>query len=77
MAIQSANPFDLVTIEQWKGLNQQSERGSIDDQEEWWDENFFAIGPGNLRTCWGPSAAIYTAPAGTRSEEHTSELQSQ
>ena len=65
MAIQSANPFDLVTIEQWKGLNQQSERGSIDDQEEWWDENFFAIGPGNLRTCWGPSAAIYTAPAGT------------
>jgi hypothetical protein len=65
MPIQSDNPFDLVTIEQWKGLNQQSERGSIDDQEEWWDENFFAIGPGNLRTCWGPSAPIYTAPAGT------------
>jgi hypothetical protein len=65
MPIQSDNPFDLVTIEQWKGLNQQSERGSIDDQEEWWDENFFAIGPGNLRSCWGPSAAIYTAPAGT------------
>ena len=65
MAIQSVNPFDLVTIEQWRGLNQQSERGSIDDQEEWWNENFFAIGPGNLRTCWGPSAAIYTAPAGT------------
>ena len=65
MAIQSDNPFDLVTIEQWKGLNQQSERGSIDDQEEFWNENFFSIGPGNLRTCWGPSAAIYTAPAGT------------
>jgi hypothetical protein len=65
MPIQSDNAFDLVTIEQWKGLNQQSERGSIDDQEEWWDENFFAIGPGNLRTCWGPSAPIYTAPAGT------------
>jgi hypothetical protein len=65
MAIQSDNPFDLVTIEQWKGLNQQSERGSIDDQEEWWDENFFAIGPGNLRTCWGPSAPVYTTPAGT------------
>jgi hypothetical protein len=65
MAIQSDNPFELVTIEQWKGLNQQSERGSIDDQEEWWDENFFAIGPGNLRTCWGPSAAVYTAPTGT------------
>ena len=65
MPIQSANPFDLVTVEQWRGLNQQSERGSIDDQEEWWNENFFAIGPGNMRTCWGPSAPIYTAPAGT------------
>jgi hypothetical protein len=65
MPIQSDNPFDLTTVEQWRGLNQQSKRGSIDDQEEWWDENFFAIGPGNLRTCWGPSAPIYTAPAGT------------
>jgi hypothetical protein len=65
MAIQSDNPFELVSIEQWKGLNQQSERGSIDDQEEWWNENFFAIGPGNLRTCWGPSDPIYTAPSGT------------
>jgi hypothetical protein len=65
MPIQSDNPFDLTTVEQWRGLNQQSKRGSIDDQEEWWNENFFAIGPGNLRTCWGPSAPIYTAPAGT------------
>jgi hypothetical protein len=65
MPIQSDNPFDLTTVEQWRGLNQQSKRGSIDDQEEWWDENFFAVGPGNLRTCWGPSAPIYTAPAGT------------
>lgn len=39
--IQSDNPFDLITIEQWRGLNQQSERGSIDDQEEFWNENFF------------------------------------
>lgn len=65
MAIQSDNLPDLITIEQWRGLNQQSKRGSIDDQEEWWNENFFAIGPGNLRTCWGPSAPVYTAPAGT------------
>jgi hypothetical protein len=65
MPIQSDNPFDLTTVEQWRGLNQQSKRGSIDDQEEWWNENWFAIGPGNLRTCWGPSPAIYTAPAGT------------
>jgi hypothetical protein len=66
MPIQSDNPFDLTTVEQWRGLNQQSERGSIDDQEEFWNENFFAVGPGNLRTCWGPSPPIYTAPAGTQ-----------
>jgi hypothetical protein len=65
MAIQSDNAFDIATVEQWRGLNQQSKRGSIDDQEEFWNENFFAVGPGNLRTCWGPSAPIYTAPAGT------------
>jgi hypothetical protein len=65
MPIQSANPPDIVTLNAWKGLNQQSKRGSIDDEEEWWNENFFAIGPGNLRTCWGRGPVIYTAPAGT------------
>lgn len=65
MPIQSDNPPDLTTLEQWRGLNQQSERGSIDDQEEFWNENFFAVGPGNLRTVYGPTAPIYTAPAGT------------
>lgn len=64
MAIQSDNPPEPITLEQWKGLNQQSKRGSLDDQEEWWNENFFAIGPGNLRTCWGHGPAIYTAPTG-------------
>jgi hypothetical protein len=66
MAIASDNPPDIWTLNAWKGLNQQSERGSIDDEEEWWDENFFAIGPGNLRTCWGLGPVIYTAPAGTQ-----------
>jgi hypothetical protein len=65
MPIQSANPPEILTLEEWKGLNQQARRGTIDDQEEFWDENFFAIGPGNLRTCWGHGPAIYTAPAGT------------
>ena len=65
MPIQSVNPPEVTTLEGWKGLNQQARRGAIDDQEEWWNENFFAMGPGNLRTCWGPSPAIYTAPAGT------------
>jgi len=56
-------PFTLGT---WKGLNQQGRRGSIDDDEEWWNENLFAIAPGNLRSCWGHGPAIYTAPAGSR-----------
>jgi hypothetical protein len=64
MPIQSGNPPDIITLNAWKGLNQQSKRGSIDDEEEWWDENFFAIGPGNLRTCWGRGPVIYTCPAG-------------
>ena len=51
-------------IEKWLGLNQQARRASIDNEEEWFNENLFAIGPGNLRSCWGHGAAIYTAPAG-------------
>src|SRR5262245_53423635 len=66
MAIQSANAPEILTLDQWKGLNQQAQRGSIDDQEEFWNENFFAIGAGVLRTCWGKSASIWTAPAGTQ-----------
>jgi len=66
MPLQSANPYDLATVEEWAGLNQQVTRGTINDQELWWNENFYAVGPGCLRTCWGPSSPIYTAPAGTQ-----------
>jgi hypothetical protein len=71
MPTQSSNPFELHTLDQWSGLNQQAKRGSIADSEEWWNENLFAVGPGNLRSCWGiPKDTagnyipIYTAPAG-------------
>jgi hypothetical protein len=64
MPVQSANPPEIDTLEQWKGLNQQSTRGTIDDQEEFWNENLFAVGPGNLRSCWGHGPAIYTCPQG-------------
>jgi hypothetical protein len=64
MPIQSANPPDLITLDKWAGLNQQTLRGSIDDQELFWQENLYAIAAGNLRSCWGPSAPIYTAPTG-------------
>ena len=66
MPIQSSNPPELHTLAAWLGLNQQSRRGSIQDQEEWWNENLFAIGPGNLRSCWGHGPAIYTAPTGVK-----------
>lgn len=66
MPIQSDNPFDVQTLNAWSGLNQQARRGSIGDEEEWWNENLFAIGPGNLRSCWGHGPAIYTAPSGTQ-----------
>ena len=65
MPTQSDNPPDLITLDQWKGLNQQSKQGGIDDQEEWWNENLFRMDQGNLRACWGPSAPIYTCPSGT------------
>jgi hypothetical protein len=65
MPIQSTNPPEILTLDKWKGLNQQGRRGSIDDQEEWWNENLFAIGEGNLRSCWGHGPVIYTCPAGT------------
>jgi hypothetical protein len=54
----------FITMDEWQGLNQQSPRASIGDKEEWWNENLFAIGKGNLRACWGPSAPIYKAPDG-------------
>lgn len=67
MPVQSANPPQLHTWENWTaGLNQQAGRGTIGDDEQWWNENLFAIGPGNLRSCWGPGPSIYTAPAGIR-----------
>ena len=65
MPIQSANPPEIFTLEKWAGLNQQVRRGSIDDQEAFWSENLLPLGPGNLQSMWGPSAPIYTAPAGT------------
>jgi len=64
MALQSDNVPGVMTIDQWKGLNQQNSRGTIDDQELFWSENLFQVGPGALRSMWGPSPPIYTAPSG-------------
>lgn len=66
MPIQSDNQPFILTLENWiAGMNQQARRGSIDDQELWWCENFFPLDKGAMRACWGPSEPLYTAPAGT------------
>jgi hypothetical protein len=54
-----------MVLEQWAGLNQLVPRHSIDDEELYWNENLFPIGPGSLRACWGHGPVLYTAPAGT------------
>jgi hypothetical protein len=63
---QSSNIPIPVAIDQWQGVNQSSNRSVISDQELWWCENFFPIAPGHLRSGWGPSAPLYTAPSGTQ-----------
>jgi len=65
MPTQAANPPDILTLDSWEaGMNQQGSRSSIEDEEQYWTENLFGIGRGNLRSCWGLSEPIYTAPAG-------------
>lgn len=67
MPTQSSNAPEIATLDDWEnGLNQQGRRASIGDSDQWWNENLFGIGQGNLRSCWGASAPIYTAPAGTQ-----------
>lgn len=60
-SVQSANQPQLLTLGDWKGVNQSSSRPVIDDQEMWWAENLFPIESGHLRSGWGPSDPIYTA----------------
>lgn len=64
MAVQSANQPQIITLDQWSGVNQSSSRPVIDDQECWWMENLFPTATGHLRSAWGPSAPVYTASGG-------------
>ena len=65
MPLQSANVPDIISLEQWQGMNRQAARTGISDQECWWLENLLPLAPTQLRSAWGPSAALYTAPGGT------------
>lgn len=51
----------LFNLSEFKGMNTQAQRMAIDDQEMFWCENLFPIGPGNLRSLWGLGSSIYTA----------------
>lgn len=53
--------FDL---QDFGGINTDSPRQSIEDNDFSWLENFFPIGRGNMRTLLGKGADRYTAPAG-------------
>lgn len=54
----------MFQLTQFKGLNTQSPRMSIDDEEMSWCENFFPIGPGNLQCLYDQGADIYSATGG-------------
>lgn len=51
-------PFPL------NGMNQQSSRIAIPDNEFYFLENYIRVGDGNIRTLWDRGVDIYTAPAG-------------
>lgn len=46
------------------GMDQQSSRIALKDNEFYYRENFIRIGDGNLRTVWDLGQPIYTAPVG-------------
>lgn len=46
------------------GMDQQSARTALKDQDFFWQENFILTGPASLRTLWDRGTALYTAPAG-------------
>lgn len=53
--------FDL---QEFDGINTQSPRQSIEDNQFSWLENFFPVGRGNMRAMYGKGTDLYTAPAG-------------
>lgn len=54
----------LFIFDQFDGLNTRPLRPAIGDQQFSWVENFLPIGPGNLRSLYGPGVPGYTAPVG-------------
>lgn len=53
--------YEVFVLSNFDGMNQQSPRISILDQEVTWMENLVPIGQGNARSLYGVGAPIYTA----------------
>lgn len=54
----------LITIEDFGSLNTRAQRPAIEPNEFSWNENWFPIGPANMRTMYAEGATLYTAPSG-------------
>ena len=56
-------PQPLI-FEQFKGMNTSVTRPGVKDEEAYWLDNFMPLGVNFLRTLYGVSAPLWTAPAG-------------
>lgn len=52
----------LWHIQDFAGINTQSRRPAIADQEFAWLQNYMPIGSGNMRTLWSNGPNVYTVP---------------
>ncbi len=58
-----AGPPDPLMFEEFEGINTATLRPGVDDKQAAWLDGFMPLGPRrNLRTMYGVSAALYTAP---------------
>lgn len=59
-----AGPPDPLIFEAFEGINTATLRPGVDDKQAAWLDGWMPLGPGrNLRTMYGLSTALYTAPA--------------
>lgn len=49
-------------VQDFGGINTNAKRPAIDDNDFAWLQNYFPIGPGNMRTLWSNGTAVYTVP---------------
>jgi hypothetical protein len=57
-------PQGPLVFEQWQGVNTNTDRAGVPDQQAYWIDGFFPLAPRKLRAMPGIGSAIYTAPGG-------------